>query len=77
MLFVINDQRLQMTGMKNRIFPSAQFMDFSVNMDPIKITVEMRAEDTAELLQYVTWTIDVNSQWLAMPVYFPESEIKT
>lgn len=66
-----------MTGAKNLIFPSAQFMDFSLNMDPIKITVEMRNPTTAELLQYITWTLDVNKQWLALPVYFPESSIKT
>ena len=46
-------------------------------MDPIKITVEVRDEDTNELLQTVGWTLDVESQMLAVPIYAPDSEIKT
>ena len=52
-------------------------MDQSINMDPIKITVEVRDEDTNELLQTVGWTLDVESQMLAVPIYAPDSEIKT
>ena len=46
-------------------------------MDPIKITVEVRDEASGDLLQQVKWTLDVESQMLAVPIYAPDSLIKT
>ena len=46
-------------------------------MDPIKITVEVRDEESGDLLQQVKWTLDVESQMLAVPIYAPDSLIKT
>jgi hypothetical protein len=46
-------------------------------MDPIKITVEVRDEASGDLLQRVKWTLDVESQMLAVPIYAPGSLIKT
>jgi hypothetical protein len=34
-------------------------MDLSVNIDPIKITVEVRDEESGDLLQQLKWTLDV------------------
>jgi hypothetical protein len=77
LLFIINDQRLQMASTSNLIWPPTKLMDQSLNMDPIKITVELWDEDTGDLLQHIGWTLDVKSQLLAMPIYAPDSEFKT
>lgn len=57
--------------------PPARIAEMAVNMEPIKITVEMRAEDTGELLQHISWTLDVKSKILGIPIFFPTSDIKS
>jgi len=66
-----------MASSKNLAWPPVGLMDQSINMDPIKITVELRDEDTNDLLQTIGWTLDVKPQILAMPIYAPGSDIKT
>ena len=66
-----------MASVQNLIWPPTSLMDLSVNIDPIKITVEVRDEESGDLLQQLKWTLDVQSQMLAVPIYAPDSLIKT
>jgi hypothetical protein len=77
MHIIIVDQRMQMASLKDLSFPPFRLMDLSLNTEPIEISVELRHEDTGELLQHISWSLPINDKFVAAPVYMPSSEFKT
>jgi hypothetical protein len=77
MHFLIIDQRMQMASQKDLSFPPFRLMDLAVNTEPIEIYVQLRHEETKELLQHISWTIPVNEKFVSTPVYMPNAEEKT
>lgn len=47
----------------------------NVNMDPIRIDIVVRDSEDQSLVSYTNYYIDTASQWLAIPVYNPDSAI--
>ena len=66
-----------MASLQQRGWPPSRFSKLEVNTSPIKLHVEMRDEETDELLQYLDWSLDIQPKFTVIPLYNPDSEIKT